>query len=696
MGFEQLPHAINEGEGLEPITSEDIEALEAQESAEEEEAADRAALKLVLQNIELGEAYMGSKRIPEEINRIEDLYRAWVAPRNWPNSNQPRAHLGMPEILEAVENVISNVHMAFWSDPQPFLLEAKGKTKPEAARAMAKVLKWALKMAGAKEEMRKALKSTLTFQQGVVRWNWQNRSHERVQYRQDAKGRVTRYPEKCDLSIPCLDFWELRRVFVDPGLRNHDIRNANWVAVQWFTNAEGLEELKAAGYKNIPDDMDELAVILADQGDEATIDSATSTKIQTWREYQAQLETMKSSADPMQQGLEILELTTNDSVYAVLQRKICIRRDKNPFGRLNFNSSAFIDVLGSWYGFGIGKLLEGDQRFVTAVVNAWIDSLSLAMQPAFSRKGGMGAQSQNAILSPGRVLNNEGELVQIEINAHSAEALNAVSVTEQRAMRRVGANSGSEMPTQAMRTSEGVQQFTGGVALRLQYFVEVWADLVFIPVLEAFLQLCKDNLQPDDINRILSEEEGKEYEGTVLDIYNGTYSLDVLSSTKLAAKRAMAALVPSIMQMLMADPVQTSMAASGKKIDWVQFVETVGDLTGYPLDQIVVDATPEDIKRYMQMQPGVMAAQQQAQVATQKHQNDLENINEKGTVQAGVAVVKEAVKAHLQSAMGGAPAALESNLVQPPASQQPQQPAPDQQGQQGTAPQGQLGTPEGL
>jgi hypothetical protein len=60
--------------------------------------------------------------------------------------------------------------------------------------------------------------------------------------------------------------------------------------------------------------------------------------------------------------------------------------------------------------------------------------------------------------------------------------------------------------------------------------------------------------------------------------------------------------------------------------------------------------TDEDVKR-MQEQNAAYAKGQQDQVTESlKHQNDLENINEKGTVQAGVALVKKAAESHLNMA----------------------------------------------
>lgn len=693
MGFEQLKPAINEGLGLEQITSEDLEALYREAEAEVDESDNReqpdeaevAALKLVVQNVQEAAQYMGSKRIPTDMDRLDNLYRAFVAPKNWPNSNQPRSHLGNPLILESIENVISQVHMAFWADPEgPILIESRGKTPQRAARAMKKLVCFALKATRAKEEFRKTLKSTMLYPQGVIRWGWQNYTHSKREWCKTADGKLNKQMKYTEMILPSAEHVELRNVFVDPGLRNQDSRNAKWVIAQFFTDAYGLKDLKEdPRYRNIPDE-DELRKILADGRDEPTTDSGTGTKNVSYREYQAEAQDQSSSADPLNQPLEILEMVTPDKIICVLQRKIVIRLEDNEFNEINYNSCAFIDVPGSWFGFGIGKLLEGDQRFTQGVLNAWIDGLSLSLQPTWHRKKGVGAMSQNIAVSPGKVVNDDGDLEQLKMDAHTQESLAAVGAAESRAARRVGANAGSEMPNQAMRTAEGVQSFTAGVQTRLQYFIDIWADLVFIPVIEKYIEQLKEHLEPEHVKLILGETDAQEYEGDILEIYNGTFLADVLPATKLAAKRAMAQLLPMLMQLFQSEPVQNALASQKKKVDYVELVEQALDLTGWPADDIIVDATDEDVMRYMQTQPGVMAAQIQAKNQAQQQQNQLEQIEAKGTTQAGVAVVKHILDQSAQPAPEGT-AALAEDLAgagQPQANPAPQpqaNPAPQPQ-----------------
>jgi hypothetical protein len=194
---------------------------------------------------------------------------------------------------------------------------------------------------------------------------------------------------------------------------------------------------------------------------------------------------------------------------------------------------------------------------------------------------GLGAGTQSIKVSLGKVITESGELKPLSAVSVTTEALNAVATSEARANRRVGANGGSDMPTQALRTAEGVQAFSTSVVEKLQYFIEIFTELVFVPVLEAFLELCADYLTPKQINEILSERDGKEYSGDILDVYNASCDIKVLASSKLAAKKAAIQLIPMLVQMLQSDAVQDSLVIQGKKFNYAELLEETVKLMGW-------------------------------------------------------------------------------------------------------------------
>lgn len=644
-GFESLPQAIDPGVALQPILAEDTaffdEALE-----------DEIALGLVINDVTSAESYLQSKNLILGMEQADDLVRAYVKPRTWQGTDVPRANLGMPVVMEAIEKIMPALYLALFSNKaQPFLIEPTGKTTPEAARARGKVLAWAIKQADFKEQMRRTLKTALTYGFTIGMWGWKEQERKIKKYRVGADGKVEKHVEIISTCIPTYECLDLRQILVDPTCKTHNVRkDAKFVIKQLFITANDLDDLRDnPDYKNVPT-RDELRTILAAK-QEPTEDSLVASKTNVWRDFQSQPAKETSTADPLKQPLELLEYWSADRVITVLQRKIVIRNVQNEFGEVPTPSCSFIDVLGSFWGFGVAKLLSGEQRFQQGVVNSWIDALALILNPVYQLLKGVGAGTQQISVSPGKVVNENGELKPLVQPSITTEAMAAIENSENRANRRVGANSGSSVPTQALRTAEGVQSFAGDVTQKLQYFLEIFSELVFVPTLEAFIEMCNDHLTPKQINDILSEVDGKAYQGDVMDVYNATTKIDVLASTKLTARQAAAQLIPLISNLVQNSAVQDSLTAQGRKFNFEEFLSEGIELLGWDIDALIVPMSAEEQQRALLMNEAASRATAALQVEQQKHQNDLENINEKGTVQAGVAVVKQAVKAHLDEAM---------------------------------------------
>jgi len=656
-GFQSLPNAI-EAAPMVPTPE--------QTKFSDEKLADADALNMVVSDIANATKFVQSKAHPTEQNYIDDLYRAVPKERRWEGSNEVRSHLAMPLVLEVVESLLPQIFLGFFSDKTPFLLTAKGTTPQSAARAASKVCKWAITASGFKEEIRKILKSCLLYGNGVGKWGWSITTERVREYNKTADGKIESTTKEITCSEPTFDFIELGNILVDGALRTQDIRDSRYVILQKFVTAEDLDEMRAdERYKNIPTRA-QLKEFLANLS-EPSQDSFVSLHVETWRRQQAEIQRNATSVNPLSQPLEILEYWTEDRVIVVLQRTLVLRNDENEYDELPFVSSAFIDVLKSFWGLGIGHLLDGEQRLESGVVNAWIDSLNLTLSPSFHRRKGVGPSAQNIKVAPGRVINDDGELTPLAVQSVTQEALQAIQASEARARKRVGANFGADMPNQAMRTAEGVQQFTASAQTQVQYFIEQFADLVFIPTLQAFIGMCKDNLTPEDINKILTEEEGHAFDDDHLTIYNGKYAIEVLSSTKLASKRAMVSLVPTLMQFFASAPVQQAFTIQNKKLDLAAFTEDLIDITGWDYNDLIIEMTPEDAQRAMQQNPVAIKAMADSALEDKKAQNAQELEQTKGDVRGGIQVVKHILDqsgAHDEAARG-----LMSNLLAAP--QQP-------------------------
>lgn len=643
--FDNLPQALGEGTGFNTIEKKDT-------AFPDEKMSDLAALKVVIQDVEFAEKFINSKTLPALWNGADDLFRDYVPRKTWPNSKKQRSAIPTPVIMEAIEtSLLPQAHMAFFSDVQPFQLDPVGKTTPDAARAMSHLVCWGIQETGFVEEIRKCLKSGFLYGTLVGKYGWTTSKHTQRTYKRGKDGKMEISEAQRLISRPTFEYVSLRNLLVAPHTNCQDIRTAKNVTHQKFIDAIELDALRADdSYKNVPTQAQLKDLLIARA--EATQNSLNGIQYPTWRENQAERPTTQGSADPLKQPLELLEYWTDDRVITVLQRTIVIRNDENPFGKLPFLSCSFIDVLDSFYGFGVSNLLAGEQWLQQGVLNKWVDSLSLKLNPMWHRKKGAGTNTQNIQTSPGRVVNDDGDLAPLEIESISQEAQGAIEASESRAARRVGANFGPEMPNQAMRTAEGVNAFTSGGQTRLQYFIETFADLVFKPAIRAFIELIKDNIEEDDLKAILSDKDTalvlqmQAKDEGLLSVYNGQYSVDVLSSVKLAGRKAMGAMIQPLAQLLGQPAMQSSLSQQGKKFDYAEFLQQVFEITGWPGGPLIQDMSPEDMQRMQQNNPALVKAQADSAKTDQTHKNAQELQEQKTDGQAGVAVVRSILKSH--------------------------------------------------
>lgn len=642
-GFEQLKQAVDMGSALAPLMVDDVEFVDSW--------ADDTALGIVVADIDSALQYEQAKNFVTSIEVADDLLRGYVRVRPWPNTDKPRSALSMPVVLEAVEKIMPFLHLSiFGSGKDPFLVTAVGKTKADAANAWQSMLRWAVKVSDFKEGSRLTMKNILQYGWGGGTPGWESQEVEQKKYRKtkDGKG-VERDPEAKSQIIPkpTYEALNLRNCGFDPCCPTHDPRKGRFWFKRITVTAYDLDDMRAdTTYKNIPT-REELTYILTNK-EESTKDSLVSLKPNQTRELQAQQDTVPASKDPLMSSLEIIEYRTDERIVTVLQRSIVIRNEATSQGKAVVGC-AFIDVLNSLFGFGIARLLNGEQRLQQGVINTWVDSLALVLNPAFQNtKGTLGNGNQNISIAPGKVITVEGELKPLVVTDVSETAHNAIESSSLRAMKRVGAEGGSNMPTAAMRTGSGVQAFQGDITQRLQYFMEMYIDLVFIPVLKAFLEHSKENLTPDQINQILGDEDGKAFESDILDLYNADVKIEIIAGVKLTTKQAAAQAAPLIIQLLQNAAVQDSLQVQAKKFDYATFVEEYMELVGWDIDQLFINMTKEDLARAQAQNQAAIRNQGQLDLQDKKHKDDIDTVDKKSADQASIAVLRSHLKVEEQ------------------------------------------------
>jgi len=669
-------HLFPQGQGFELITQP------SELGWPDEDIPDETALKIVAQDKALAVAWTQTKGWVLEWERQARLYLFKVPVRFWDGTNVPRSALGMPLVYEHVESVLPQLMSAIFGDDPPFMTRPRPSTSMDTARANSALLQWELKQAKVKQEVRLGLKYMAIHGTGIWKWGWTSYNRERTIYTRKApykflplpggggvrlsqKGTNDIVPQKIndEINIPTFEHRNLRHILVDPSLRTSDIRQGKYVIDLQYPTILDLDKLRDFEGYNIPPRSELIQLLF--QAEEVPPQNPLEVRSLLFQEFQSMPRQQKSTMDKTQQPLELTEYWSKDRVFTVLQGKLVIRNEKNPFGVIPFLSSTMADVLDAFYGLGIANTIGNEQRMQQGVMNGYLDDFSLNLNGMFTRIRGSNVQTQQLRMRPGGIIDQDqkdGIGVLARQPLMTGDVQSVLSASDSRSARRTAASETSvqgAMPSgnsSVTRTATGVNSLSSGTGTRLQAIVEQFSTQVFEPMLENFHKMNALYLRPDQINRILTKELGIAYQGDTLNLINGQYDFDMLAGSRLQAKNAMKQSLPLLYQFLLTEPVLDSLKANGKKVNVAELVKMTFDVSGWPnMNDIIVDMTPED---QQQAQANSPAAIQQAQLG---HTAQLESIKTQGKAQlltqdnedrTGREVIRELLRNGDKSALG--------------------------------------------
>jgi hypothetical protein len=632
--------------------------------------ANQTALKIAVQDIAKGENYLQTYAWTYEWDKADRLYLFRVPAQNWEGTATPRASLGVPLVFEHVESVLPQVMTGLFSDDPPFMSTPRPSTSMQTARAADALLGFFLKGIGFREEIRLLAKSALIYGTGVGKWGWESYEIQRTVYRrkqarkfvplgmggvnlnQPKSDEVEEVQETTQVNRPTFEHINLRHLVVDPGARTQDIRKAKWVAHRLYLTVEDVLRLSDYEGYDVPNE-DAFKQILFQPKEVPTRSALERSSLNIAQDFKAVPRDVQTTADPAKLPLEVIEYWTHDRVVTIVNRKLVIRNQDNAYGCLPFVSVNFADVLDSFYGLGIAKLVGDEQRMQQGVMNAFLDDLSLTLNGMFIRKRGTNTPTQQMRMRPGGIIDSDDEkgVAIMQRQPIDAGIFGVLATSDSRAQRRTAANElvvQGTLPSQGSsitRTATGVQALTGGSGARLQYLIENIASLVFIPVLDAFHKMIAKNMKPSELEAILSKELKASYQGDVIDIMNARLDFNILAAAKLQSRRAMAQSIPLLYQFILTEPVLNALQQQGKKANIPEMVNMLFDVSGWPNRQDVIqDMSQDDEARAAMANPAVQQMIAQKQSVDQQQKNKMQVIEEENIARAGRDVIREAIK----------------------------------------------------
>jgi hypothetical protein len=657
-----------------PITAE-----EAKKFLSTGEWGEDPALKLVLQDAVRAENFASSKQWVMQWPSAVTLYQSPYNAQYWEGTQSERANIPFFTLATAVNSLVPQIINGLFSDNPPFMIEKRPGTTQNAARAIGALIHYQLEDINFREELRLGCINAVLFGTAIWKWGWETYTKERTilvrkkpavtlqssipgakPYSIEDDDNIEEKVEEEYIDRPVFEhIVNLRHVLVDPGCNVPNIRKAKFVIHRLFLTWKELDQLRDRPGYTIPSKEKLLELFLPPKEPVEAAAAEVSVKNPLW-DARAEVRYEATTIDPTEQPLEVLERWSEDKCIVVLQKKLVICNDENPYGEIPFLSVGWWDIPEAFYSMGLSKTIGAEQRLQQGLTNLYLDNASLNLNGVYVRVRGKSVPTQSIRISPGKIIDvdNKDDFSPLDRLPAVPEAAQHLSLSEARAEKVSGASepgmqgiAGSSGHSNLARTAAGAGMLAGGSGARTSDFIEKISNGVLLPFLYHVHEMNKSLLPISTVQYILGQELEHEFSlngGDPLEVLNGKVKFAILAAAKLTAKKSMAQSLPIMIQFLTSEQIMQQLAIQKKKIDVNEVIHMLFEVSDWKnVKDVVVDMTDEDEKRYQQNSPAAQVqakAQAQSMTEQQKHELKSKEIDQENIARASREVLRHTIE----------------------------------------------------
>lgn len=646
---------------------------------------DAAALKLVIDDSEAADNYLNINQWSSGWTQSDLIFQSPSQASAFEGGNVAQANVPKFTLSNHLSSIVPKIMEGLFYEDPPFLLRPRPGTKQDVTRAKTALFSAQLWDMRFEEECERGLEQMALLGTCVFKWGYleyekrvkkARRKVERARLTTGTQTSLIDTPDSDDyelyvdsirVSHPWIKATDIRTVLVDPGCRIGDIRKAKWVIYRDYVTYDDLNHLRdTPGYK-IPDESTLRALFIS--GPSVGSDNITMTIPEGMMGYlqHALPRAARTSADKLQNSLELLERWDNDKVIVVLSfngQNILIRNDENPYGKIPFFSANWRNIPDAFYGQGLGQLIGSEQIVEQGITNLALDLLAYGLQPTAVRKKGFNVPTQTTRWKQGGIIDVDDDVDKafkfMTMPPVPGEAWTFLQQAQQAAATTSGANEivgmggtvGAGRGT-GMRSATGAQSVIQANASRLDGPTSRIVRQVYEPWLYQMDELNNELLPTSVLRRVLGEEMGNIWEGDHIEFRNAKFEYEVLAGSKLGAKKEMAQALPIIIQLLNNPTFVKNVNDGGYQFDGVAIFKAFTDAAGWKFSQdFLVKMTPEQQQKYDANSPAALQ-QAQSQAAlnaqAQKFQQEEQLEDQKQLGKAGAEVLRAATEHAMNS-----------------------------------------------
>jgi len=620
----------------------------------------------------------------------------------WEGTNQPKANVNRFTVAETVNAIHPQIMNGLFYEEPAFMLRPQPNQDPNTTRAISALISEQLREMEIRLEVDLGIFSALIFGTAIFKWGFKSFVKKTFKYMKAGEGikipgalpgapeqvietsdsaAYKKVENEIDIHIPTFENKDVRYVLVDPGCRVPDIRKAKFVIDRVYKTFHDLMALK-----------DEEYVVTSESGSQKLVkryDLPSEETIKSWFEpplnqvgvppnsaitmgdqvsiHHAQPQFKKTTADPLDEPLEVLERWDNNKVITVLQRVKVIRNEPNEWNEIPFLSVNWWNIPDAFYGLGLGRVIGVEQRVQAGLINACLDLASLIVNPMYIRARGANIQTQQIRQRIGGIIDADvGPNYGVKSAADAfhmltppvipSEIIQQIAMSQARVERTSGANEQLTMgatpgsPKSSLgRSGTGAAGIIQATMNRIGGFAEAFVRQVYEPLLYKIHEMNKDKLPTAYIQKILGDKLGEAFKLDMGNFLNSHAQFEVLAGSHLAAKAQMAQSLFVMLQTFESAPLMDQLnKISNKKVNIEELFHMIHDVSGWKnYYKIIEDMTPEEKARMEANSPAAaqaMKLQGQAAMTDKKFSNDQKLVDQENEARVVRDMFREILK----------------------------------------------------